>query len=180
MAEHTTHYNITKPIGSEAGDVSVINANMDIIDGQMYQNAQAIEELANMIYPVGSIYLSVNNVNPSTIFGGTWEQIKDRFLLGAGDTYTAGATGGSADAVVVEHTHTVENAGQHQHYFSRYSLDIMGGPSGSNGYKTSSASNNQLTQNAGDHTHTINNAGVSGVGKNMPPYLTVYMWKRTA
>lgn len=49
MAEHTTHYNITKPTGSEAGDVSVINANMDIIDGQLYENEQAIQENAEAI-----------------------------------------------------------------------------------------------------------------------------------
>ena len=47
-------------------------------------------------FPVGSIYLSVNNTNPGSVFGGTWVQIKDRFLLGAGSTYTAGKTGGSA------------------------------------------------------------------------------------
>ena len=46
--------------------------------------------LALAVYPVGSIYLSVNNVNPGTIFGGTWEQIQDRFLLAAGSTYGGG------------------------------------------------------------------------------------------
>ena len=49
-----------------------------------------------LIYPVGSIYMSVNSTSPASLFGGTWEQIKDTFLLSAGDTYTAGATGGSA------------------------------------------------------------------------------------
>ena len=48
----------------------------------------------DMVYPVGSVYVSVNATNPSALFGGTWEQIKDRFLLSAGDTYKAGATGG--------------------------------------------------------------------------------------
>lgn len=48
------------------------------------------------IFPVGSIYISVNNTNPGTIFGGTWEQIKDKFLLCSGDTYGNGSTGGSA------------------------------------------------------------------------------------
>ncbi len=41
----------------------------------------------NQIYPIGSIYLSVSSTDPSLLFGGVWEQIKDRFLLGAGDTY---------------------------------------------------------------------------------------------
>lgn len=46
------------------------------------------------IYPVGSIYLSVNATSPAELFGGTWEQIKDTFLLASGDTYEAGSTGG--------------------------------------------------------------------------------------
>ena len=47
-------------------------------------------------YPVGSIYMSVNNINPANFFGGKWEQIKDRFLLACGSTYSNGSTGGEA------------------------------------------------------------------------------------
>ena len=47
-------------------------------------------------YPVGAIYISTISTSPASLFGGTWEQLKDRFLLGAGDTYAAGATGGEA------------------------------------------------------------------------------------
>lgn len=43
------------------------------------------QELIDLIYPVGSIYISVNSVSPATLFGGTWEQIQDRFLLSAGN-----------------------------------------------------------------------------------------------
>ena len=56
------------------------------------------------IYPVGSIYMSVNATNPGSLFGGTWERIQDTFLLCAGTTYAAGATGGSA---TMAHTHNV-------------------------------------------------------------------------
>jgi len=62
------------------------------------------------IYPIGSIYLSVSNTNPSTLFGGQWEQIQDMFLLGAGTTYGAGTTGGSATnshSHSFSHTHSV-------------------------------------------------------------------------
>lgn len=162
MAEHTTHYNITKPTGSEAGDVSVINANMDIIDGQLYENEQGIQENAEAIaniYPVGSIYMSTNATSPATIFGGTWEQMKDKFLLGAGDTYTAGATGGSADAVVVAHSHSVGVAGQ--------------AGTGTTSYGT-------VRLNAEWSSQTSGVTGEDGTGKNMPPYLAVYMWKRVA
>lgn len=66
------------------------------------------------IYPVGSIYMSVNNVNPSAVFGGTWEQIKDKFLLACGDTYNNGATGGSAT-----HTLAVNQLPSHNHSYTR-------------------------------------------------------------
>lgn len=52
----------------------------------------------DLIYPIGSIYMSVNSTNPSNYFGGTWEQLKDRFLLGAGDIYVNGDIGGRSNA----------------------------------------------------------------------------------
>ena len=55
-------------------------------------------------FPVGAIYMSVDSRNPSQIFGGTWEQIKDKFLLCAGTTYKPGTSGGSAN-----HSHTTGN-----------------------------------------------------------------------
>ena len=58
--------------------------------------------LLNAIYPVGSIYMSVNSTSPATLFGGTWERIKDRFLLAAGDAYAAGGTGGEATHTLTE------------------------------------------------------------------------------
>lgn len=60
------------------------------------------KNIFDMIYPVGSIYISINNVNPSVLFGGTWEQIKDMFLLGAGSTYSAGSTGGEANHTLTQ------------------------------------------------------------------------------
>ena len=69
-----------------------------------------IEQIADLIYPVGSIYMSTTNINPSTLFGGTWEQIKDRFLLAAGDTYQNGTTGGEAN-----HTLTINELPSHNH-----------------------------------------------------------------
>jgi hypothetical protein len=118
-------------------------------------------------YPIGSIYISTNNISPAEsvknggLGGGTWERIQDRFLLAAGSKYAAGNTGGSADAVVVEHDHTIPavygtSTGEHT---SALTWGNSGGTSAKSGtYKT----------------------GESGIGKNMPPYLVVYMWKRTA
>ena len=66
----------------------------------------------DFIYPIGSIYMSVNSTNPGTLFGGTWSQLKDRFLLGAGNTYTNGNTGGAATVTLTvnrmpKHSHTI-------------------------------------------------------------------------
>ena len=69
--------------------------------------------LLNLVYPVGSIYWSSNNTNPATLFGGTWTQIKDRFILAAGDSYSNGATGGAATVTL-----TVSNMPSHSHSFT--------------------------------------------------------------
>lgn len=67
-----------------------------------------VSQLLDLFYPVGSIYTSTKNTNPASTLGGTWTQIKDRFLLCAGDSYSAGSTGGSAT-----HTHF---CGSHSYY----------------------------------------------------------------
>lgn len=77
-------------MGVEAGQV--------ITDGtaQFTVRSHKQQDLIDLIYPVGSIYMSVNATSPAALFGGTWEQIQDRFLLAAGSTYDAGSTGGEA------------------------------------------------------------------------------------
>ena len=69
--------------------------------------------LLNLVYPVGSIYWSSNNTNPGTLFGGTWTQIKDKFILAAGDYYSNEATGGAATVTL-----TVSNMPSHSHSFT--------------------------------------------------------------
>ena len=79
----------------------------DLINDSSFTTLQAV-------YPVGSIYMSVNNVSPSTLFGfGVWEKIEDKFLLASGTTFEDGSTGGSADSVVVSHNHT-QNSHTHK------------------------------------------------------------------
>ena len=125
-------------------------------------------------YPVGSIYMSINNTNPSTLFGGTWEQIKDTFLLSAGDTYTAGATGGEA-----EHTLTTNEMPSHSHNFvnggSALCLGVTSGTEITGGFASGAYWNN-VNKRRSD----IASTGGGQPHNNMPPYLTVYMWKRTA
>ena len=120
-------------------------------------------------YPIGSIYMSINNVNPSTLFGGVWEQIKDTFLLSAGDTYTAGNTGGEAT-----HTLTVDEIPSHRHP----GLTVTEQPANI-GNGNSGIGLNYSGSNGGSPLATAF-AGGGQAHNNMPPYLVVYMWKRTA
>jgi hypothetical protein len=125
--------------------------------------------LLNYIYPVGSIYMSVNSTSPANLFGGTWVQLKDRFLLGVGDTYSNGATGGAAT-----HTLSVTEIPAHNHSYGVY--DASSG--------TSLAINHMAAycgkvNSTGWGSHTLYTGGGSA-HNNMPPYLAVYMWKRTA
>lgn len=88
--------------------------------------------IINVIYPIGSLYMSVNDTSPDILFGvGTWEKIKDTFLLASGDTYNNGATGGEVEHILSEselpthaHTATSNNVGAHTH--SRGSMNISG------------------------------------------------------
>ena len=82
--------------------------------------------LLNTVYPVGSLYMSVNSVSPATFLGGTWVKIKDTFLLASGDTYSAGNTGGEATHILTpgetalkKHTHTIN----HGHGFTDPTVD---------------------------------------------------------
>ena len=134
------------------------------------QELFASKNVLEMAYPVGAIYLSVNNVNPNVLFGfGSWEQIKDTFLLATGDIYSAGSTGGEA-----EHLLTTEEIPSHTHIFNRHQLwrtETVPASGESDGY---GASNKTLKVYA-DNTSTI---GGGQAHNNMPPYLAVYMWKR--
>jgi hypothetical protein len=144
------------------------------------------------LYPVGSIYTNAtNSTNPGTLLGfGTWTAFgAGRVMVGfnASDALfdTAEETGGSKDAVVVSHTHTatstVTDPG-HVHASSLYFDDTGTRTS----YRASSANQLQGTGNTNTATTGITVAttnsteGSSGTNANLQPYITVYMWKRTA
>lgn len=123
--------------------------------------------LLNAVYPVGSIYLSVNAASPATLFGGTWERLKDRFLLAAGDTYAAGAAGGEA-----AHTLTTSEMPSHTHQWSGYVWMKSDGVRDED-YRTPIDGNDVWSS-------SMLSAGGGAAHNNMPPYLAVYIWKRTA
>lgn len=132
--------------------------------------------IADIIYPVGSIYLSVNSTDPSTIFGGTWEQIKDQFLLSAGDTYTAGTTGGSAT-----HTLTVDEIPAHNHPVGIKTQALWSGADAENTWGNIARANGNNGQTEEKYNLCwSSNTGGGKAHNNMPPYLVVFVWKRTA
>lgn len=107
------------------------------------------------VYPVGSIYMNVNSTNPGTLFGGTWVQIQGRFLLGMSSSYPAGSSGGEEKTTI-----TLRDVAL---------ADYSGAPPATN------ASGNT------DYSTVARNKNWSYSSKtNMPPYLSVYIWKRTA
>jgi microcystin-dependent protein len=192
----------------------------------------AIANKWETIYPIGSIYMSVNNVDPSTVFGGTWQQIKDKFLLASGDTYNRGATGGSAtvsytpSGSVGSHTLQVNEIPSHSHNYTRgtgvgnHTLTIneipshkhiFGAPNkwvtineGNVGTAKTAMANTTASANTNEtggdaaHNHPLStdtaattstgstqghNHGFTGTAAtldNMPPYLAVNIWVRTA
>ena len=137
-------------------------------------------ETINAVYPVGSIYMSVNSTSPASLFGGTWEQIKDRFLLASGSSYSAGSIGGEA-------THTLTTAEMPVHYhdddlwlvhsYNRYTGVGVRTTQLTNEYNVFGLVKDGKTAENQAHTFTT---GGGAEHNNMPPYVAVYMWKRKA
>lgn len=125
-------------------------------------------------YPIGSIYMSVNSTSPATLFGGTWEQLKDRFLLGAGSTYSNGETGGEAT-----HTLTENEMPSHRHAANGVAFLNPSSDPQTAYIAMRSVNLDDLTPSGGTASET-HSAGGGQSHNNMPPYLVVYMWKRTA
>lgn len=157
------------------GAVNQIVASVAIAD---LKNALGIANGATVLdmYPVGSIYQTTSSTfNPQTAWGGTWERIKDRFLLAAGDTYTGGSTGGEAT-----HKLTTQEMPSHAHtmYVNNDGSSSSWSPA-SGTYLVKPDCVTTSTKNYGGAL-AQNGAGLGQAHNNMPPYLAVYIWKRTA
>lgn len=124
--------------------------------------------LLDLLHPVGSIFQSTDSTSPAELFGGTWEQVKDVFLLAAGDSHAAGSTGGEE-----EHVLTAAEMANHTHGYDYTGQSITEGVNAIRLYKAASTQYNaytgKATSNCGGQAHN-----------NMPPYLAVYTWRRTA
>ena len=143
----------------------------------------------DILYPIGSIYMNINEVDPGVLFGGTWVRIQDTFLLACGTTYLPNTTGGSA-----KHTH---NYGfQYGGYYRSASIE-----SNAHAGVLKYDSNNNITitgagSSVGSFTAPINNAAATAAKdvsmghyrmtsntsytSTLPPYTTVYVWRREA
>ena len=234
-AEYTEGWDF---VGSAPPTKNQFDAWFRYVDERLKWLYDQMEATASKLYPVGSVYISFNSADPSTLFGGTWQRLKDTFLLVNGDSYAPNTTGGSATKTISvnnlpAHNHSVNASGNHNHTattstagnhtHTRGSMNITGtfdgnvndgqskktgafyytgqpftGSDGGNdkpggviGFDASRSwsgttstngnhSHTLTTTTNGNHTHTTNNTG-GGLPLNiMPPYTTVYAWRRTA
>ena len=146
-----------------------------------------LTEIFNAVYPVGSYYWSCADVDPESLFGGTWERVIDKFILAAGGTYNLGDTGGSATVTL-----TTEQLPEHKHPFQGDSHTFYWGQKegltnpvgmyngdGNNSIREGVVDGNALMT---DHIawHETKTVGSGEAHDNMPPYEVANCWKRIA
>ena len=140
------------------------------------------------VYPVGSIYMNVNSTNPGTLFGGTWEQIQGKFLLGMSSSYPAGSQGGEATHTLTsgelpEHYHSVGEQGNTVFVYPSSRTNSATSSTGNYALVLSNTTNGYVTEQRAGVGRLVTTEAIENRGQahnNMPPYLSVYIWKRTA
>lgn len=141
------------------------------------------------VYPVGSVYVSFSSTSPASLFGGSWTQITDRFLYADS---TSGTTGGATEVALSvrhmpRHSHAfsgaISSAGTHTHSMDVYIWSQGAGSDSAYVFQADRNATTRYTESAGGHTHAISGTntivGGGDAHNNMPPYITVYMWRRT-
>ena len=167
-------FNFNVPVSVLAPADSNNPATKQYVDNLVSTLTEQYSSLIDIVYPVGSIYMSVNAADPSTLFSGTsWEKLEGRFLLGSDSTYKPGSTGGEAT-----HTLTYNEMPKHTHPMYSYN------PGGEGTFTPDEGS--YLVDSVTDNKNTwwarlgMGYAGGDAAHNNMPPYLAVNMWKRTS
>ena len=145
--------------------------------------------VANDVYPVGSIYMSINNTNPSTLFGGTWEKVEGRFLLGSSNNYEVGTTGGNSSVlytpqgIVGNHTLTVNEMPAHTHWLRMIWGDDWGNvimPRGSEWKISVDQGGGGTGSTGGSQPHNHLFTGTQSNINIMNPYFVINIWKRVS
>ena len=139
----------------------------------------ALSQKPDLVYQVGDIHITTSTQSPAAIYGGTWEQLKDRFLLAAGSAYAAGSTGGEA-----AHTLTENEMPRHYHDLAQQNTAATTKLGLWDSYiKSNYQVLDQVydsTQNIKAYMYGTRSAGSGAAHNNLPPYLAVYMWRRVA
>ena len=149
-------------------DVLVDGVNIKTLNSNSLLGAGNIQTVQlSDVYPIGSIYISTGSTSPAILFGfGTWQLLSDNFLVGAGNLYNLGTTGGEAT-----HTLTVDEMPSHTHAMQGY-------------WNTASGANSARARNITSGDPVDNSAmlptGGGQAHNNLPPYLAVNIWERTA
>ena len=156
----------------------LLNYTSLLFGDYMIQNPMAKSELLNLVYPIGSIYMSVQNVSPEAFLGGVWQQIQGQFLLAASSTYPAGSTGGSKT-----HSHKLSSAAYAKIGFgwiNNYNTLVQGETVYGDYYSGSQMPNLPSYSSLESSNVCTPLGGQTDTQTLMPPYLSVYMWKRTS
>lgn len=165
VAPDYNHGNIQQ--GANISDMPLYKVTLDGVNIESVTPIFEAWTIGSYIYPVGSIYISVNEVNPSELFGGTWEKIQDKFLLASGSSYTIGATGGQASitytptGITEEHKITLEEMPAHSHRISHDAENsvraFVDGVGGTTNILTSDyfLSNVEVAQSSGSGTTAV-------------------------
>lgn len=139
--------------------------------------------LMDIVYPVGTIFITTDETSPAIRFGGTWEQIKDEFLLGASDDYTAGSSGGS-----MHHRHTIDEdksraavgaTGNDGASIGYYATSVQNDSYSSTTYYTLFSSGCTINSRLFNH-HTKIYGRTNADNSYIPAYYAAYIWRRTA
>ena len=138
--------------------------------GVYFSSNQTLDDL---VFPVGFIYQSTSSTSPASLYGGSWERIQGRFLLGTSSSYTVSSTGGEENHIL-----TVGEIPAHHHGFSE-SVWVDTGIYDSSDMHSWMENENQPSWKA-DLIFNTNDVGENQPHNNMPPYYAVNIWRRTA